>query len=164
MKDSLGAIKRRKVLERSKERILYLRVGKRRKKKQRRSRFSISWVSELWALSKSSVTVAASTSPRNAGCCPLHLAYTYVLCQRTFCICAVATSSRSPPLSQSLSFSFFNFFFLPLFLPLSFFLSLHSSPSPHKSPNLPTLLTFLKPAPRLGKSHWTQKKEARVRE
>lgn len=31
----------------------------------------------------------------NAGCWPLHLAYMYVLCQRAFCIRAVATSSPS---------------------------------------------------------------------
>lgn len=39
----------------------------------------------------------------NAGCWPLHLAYMYVLCQRAFCIRAVATSS---PSSFSLSASF----------------------------------------------------------
>lgn len=39
----------------------------------------------------------------NAGCWPLHLAYTYVLCQRAFCIRAVATSARSPSSARSLS-------------------------------------------------------------
>jgi len=37
----------------------------------------------------------------NAGCWPLHLAYMYVLCQRAFCIRAVATSSSSFSLSAS---------------------------------------------------------------
>lgn len=39
----------------------------------------------------------------NAGCWPLHLAYMYVLCQRAFCIRAVATSSSSFSLSLLLS-------------------------------------------------------------
>ena len=60
-------------------------------------------------------------------------------------------------LSSTLSISFF-FFFLSLPPPPSFSLSLHSSLSPHTTANQPTLLSFLKPAPRLGKSHWTRKK------
>lgn len=49
----------------------------------------------------------------NAGCWPLHLAYMYVLCQRAFCIRAVATSSSSFSLVASFPV---NFSFRPPFL------------------------------------------------
>lgn len=50
---------------------------------------------EARALSSRASRPSVRSAPRreNAGCWPLHLAYMYVLCQRAFCICAVATSS-----------------------------------------------------------------------
>lgn len=62
-----------------------------------------------------------------AGCCSLHPAYMYVLCQRAFCICAVATSGGSP---RFFLFLLFLLFYLSEPLQLSVSFPFHSSPLP----------------------------------
>lgn len=84
----------------------------------------------------------------NAGCWPLHLAYMYVLCQRAFCIRAVATSS---PSSFSLSASFpAGRSFHPPFLRdvhRASFLLIKSRP-PRLPPFVFSIFSLVPPAPR----------------
>lgn len=84
----------------------------------------------------------------NAGCWPLHLAYMYVLCQRAFCIRAVATSSSSFSLAASFPA---NFSFRPPFLHdvhTASFLLIKSRP-PRLS-RLSSFLSFLRFHPRFA--------------
>lgn len=87
-----------------------------------------------------------------AGCCSLHPAYMYVLCQRAFCICAVATSGGSP---RFFLFLLFLLFYLSEPLQLSVSFPFHSSllclpltlrPAPRRCLHF---LTFLKPVSHL---------------
>lgn len=77
-----------------------------------------------------------------AGCCSLHPAYMYVLCQRAFCICAVATSGGSP---RFFLFLLFLLFYLSEPLQLSVSFPFHSSPlpPPYSATRSATVLAFL---------------------